>query len=108
MGPCTAPGDPACWALLRALLRPLMWRNTKAEVAEEYRLPPRSLRVSYLTFQSGEKEVYDQASSAIIGRPPAVAWLSSAVSHFPAVLCELRFLPYCCDGLLLAAGPCTP
>ncbi|GAB4816117.1 hypothetical protein N2152v2_003163 [Parachlorella kessleri] len=53
-------GDPACWALLRALLRPLMWRNTKAEVAEEYRLPPRALRVSHLTFQSGEKEVYDQ------------------------------------------------
>lgn len=53
-------GDFRCWALLRALLRPLMWRNTKAEVAEEFRLPPRTLTTSYLHFQAGEKEVYDQ------------------------------------------------
>lgn len=61
-------GDPCWWELLRALLRPLMWRNTKAEVAEEYRLPPRSLKVSYLAFQSGEREVYDQVRSCEGGR----------------------------------------
>lgn len=72
--------------MLRALLRPLMWRNTKAEVAEEYSLPPRSLLVSHLDFQSGEREVYQQVRArtlcllCLLWSAPAVAGVRLAMS----------------------------
>lgn len=52
-------GDLA-WRALRAALLPLLWRSTKAVVAEEHALPPRSLAASRLAFQPGEAEFYGQ------------------------------------------------
>ncbi|KAL6782339.1 hypothetical protein ACKKBG_A06415 [Auxenochlorella protothecoides x Auxenochlorella symbiontica] len=52
-------GDLA-WRALRDALLPLLWRSTKAVVAEEHALPPRSLAASRLAFQPGEAEFYGQ------------------------------------------------
>ncbi len=46
---------PDARRILRALLQPLMWRNSKAAVAHEHPLPPRKLNVALLRFSPAEQ-----------------------------------------------------
>lgn len=60
-GPAAAAG----WDLLGRVLRPLMWRNTKSVVAQEFHLPHRTLRPTWLAFQAGERAFYDQVRARL-------------------------------------------
>ncbi|PRW05825.1 E3 ubiquitin- ligase SHPRH [Chlorella sorokiniana] len=54
------PSATAAWDLLGRVLRPLMWRNTKSVVAQEFHLPHRTLWPTWLAFQAGERAFYEQ------------------------------------------------
>ena len=51
------------WRVLSSVLTPLMWRNTKTVVAQEFHLPSRSLKPTWLRFQAGERAFYEQVGA---------------------------------------------
>lgn len=59
------PAAMAAWQLLDHVLRPLMWRNTKSVVAQEFHLPHRTLRPTWLAFQAGERAFYEQVPAGL-------------------------------------------
>lgn len=59
------PAATAAWQLLDHVLRPLMWRNTKSVVAQEFHLPHRTLRPTWLAFQAGERAFYEQVPAGL-------------------------------------------
>ena len=55
-----SPAAARAWQLLSTVLRPLMWRNIKAVVAQEFHLPHRTLKPVWLSFKPGERAFYEQ------------------------------------------------
>jgi hypothetical protein len=62
--PHRAAAAEEAWRLLSRVLAPLMWRNTKAVAELEFRLPPRTLQLTWLSFQAGERAFYEQVGEA--------------------------------------------
>ena len=72
-----APYAEQGWRVLAGVLTPLMWRNTKTVVAQEFHLPSRSLKPTWLRFQAGERAFYDQVGAQMEpagSSPCSVSW----------------------------------
>jgi hypothetical protein len=64
------PAADQAWRVLSSVLTPLMWRNTKSVVAQEFHLPSRSLKPTWLRFQAGERAFYEQVGGRQVALAP--------------------------------------
>ncbi len=94
------PATTAAWDLLGRVLRPLMWRNTKSVVAQEFHLPHRTLRPTWLAFQAGERAFYEQArAEGVVGSCVAASRLGGLLLVPSCLPCHAPSPQhYCCAG----------
>ena len=91
--PIRASGDRRRLAALRRLLEPFVLRRTKAEVLTD--LPPRIEVIRQVTLSAGERDLYDEARLAALGRlslggPEARIELLAALTRLRRLVCHPR------------------
>ena len=91
--PIQASGDWRRLAALRRLLEPFVLRRTKAEVLTD--LPPRIEVIRQVTLSAGERDLYDEARLAALGRlslggPEARIELLAALTRLRRLVCHPR------------------